>query len=102
VGKIMPTVPFALLQASFAGIGAAGMTLLIVSGSFDLSVAGLLGLCGVLISELLPSLGVVLTVLVALPFGGLLGLLNGLVVTKLRIPAGFSLRFEDANGRKDR
>jgi ribose/xylose/arabinose/galactoside ABC-type transport system permease subunit len=76
-----------LLQASFAGIGAAGMTLLIVSGAFDLSVAGLLGLCGVLISELLPSLGVVLTVVVALFFGVLLGLLNGLVVTKLRIPA---------------
>src|SRR6201993_3331282 len=76
-----------LLQASFAGIGAAGMTLLIVSGAFDLSVAGLLGLCGVLISELLPSLGVVLTVVTALFFGVLLGLLNGLVVTKLRIPA---------------
>ncbi len=76
-----------LLQASFAGIGAAGMTLLIVSGAFDLSVAGLLGLCGVLISELLPSLGVVLTVVAALFFGVLLGLLNGLVVTKLRIPA---------------
>jgi ribose/xylose/arabinose/galactoside ABC-type transport system permease subunit len=45
-----------LLQASFAGIGAAGMTLLIVSGAFDLSVAGLLGLCGVLISMLLPLL----------------------------------------------
>src|SRR5260370_24191433 len=41
-----------LLQASFAGIGAAGMTLLIGSGAFDLSVAGLLGLCAVLISEL--------------------------------------------------
>ncbi len=76
-----------LLQASFAGIGAAGMTLLIVSGAFDLSVAGLLGLCGVLISELLPSQGVVLTVVAALFFGVLLGLLNGLVVTKLRIPA---------------
>jgi len=63
------------------------MTLLIVSGAFDLSVAGLLGLCGVLISELLPSLGVVLTVVTALFFGVLLGLLNGLVVTKLRIPA---------------
>jgi ribose transport system permease protein len=63
------------------------MTLLIVSGAFDLSVAGLLGLCGVLISELLPSLGVVLTVVAALFFGVLLGLLNGLVVTKLRIPA---------------
>jgi ribose transport system permease protein len=76
-----------LLQASFAGIGAAGMTLLIVSGAFDLSVAGLLGLCGVLISELLPSLGVVLTMVAALFFGVLLGLLNGMVVTKLRIPA---------------
>src|SRR5438132_8626756 len=76
-----------LLQASFAGIGAAGMTLLIVSGAFDLSVAGLLGLCGVLISELLPSLGVVLTVVTALFFGVLLGVLNGVIVTKLRIPA---------------
>jgi ribose transport system permease protein len=76
-----------LLQASFAGIGAAGMTLLIVSGAFDLSVAGLLGLCGVLSSELLPSLGVVFTVIVALLLGLFLGFLNGLVVTKLRIPA---------------
>jgi ribose transport system permease protein len=76
-----------LLQASFAGIGAAGMTLLIVSGAFDLSVAGLLGLCGVLISEVLPSLGVVLTMVAVLFFGVFLGLLNGTVVTKLRIPA---------------
>src|SRR3984885_12880528 len=76
-----------LLQASFAGIGAAGMTLLIVSGAFDLSVAGLLGLCGVLSSELFPSLGVVFTVIVALVLGLFLGFLNGLVVTKLRIPA---------------
>lgn len=76
-----------LLQASFAGIGAAGMTLLIVSGAFDLSVAGLLGLCGVLISELLPSLGPILTFIAALLVGVLLGQLNGVVVTKLRIPA---------------
>jgi ribose/xylose/arabinose/galactoside ABC-type transport system permease subunit len=76
-----------LLQASFAGIGAAGMTLLIVSGAFDLSVAGLLGLCGVMICQLLPSLGTVLTILITLFLGVLLGLLNGLVVTKLRIPA---------------
>ena len=76
-----------LLQASFAGISAAGMTLLIVSGAFDLSVAGLLGLCGVASSELLPSLGVVFTVIAVLFLGLFLGLLNGLVVTKLRIPA---------------
>jgi ribose transport system permease protein len=76
-----------LLQASFAGIGAAGMTLLIVSGAFDLSVAGLLGLCGVLISALLPWVGAFLTFLAALLLGVLLGSLNGVVVTKLRIPA---------------
>jgi ribose transport system permease protein len=76
-----------LLQASFAGIGAAGMTLLIVSGAFDLSVAGLLGLCGVTICELLPSCGPVLTIMASLLLGVLSGLLNGLVVTKLRIPA---------------
>src|SRR5260370_5630878 len=69
-----------LLQASFAAIGAAGMTLLIVSGAFDLSVAGLLGLSGVMTAELLPSLGVVLTILASLILGVLLGFLNGLVV----------------------
>ena len=76
-----------LLQASFAGIGAAGMTLLIVSGAFDLSVASLLGLCGVFISQLLPSFGIVLTASGAVLCGILLGTINGLVVTKLRIPA---------------
>jgi len=76
-----------LLQASFAGIGAAGMTLLIVSGAFDLSVAGLLGLCGVLISTLLPLLGAFLTFFTAILLGVVLGSLNGVVVTKLRIPA---------------
>ncbi len=76
-----------LLQASFSAIGAAGMTLLIVSGAFDLSVAGLLGLCGVMTAELLPSFGVVLTIIASIVLGILLGFLNGLVVTKLRIPA---------------
>jgi ribose/xylose/arabinose/galactoside ABC-type transport system permease subunit len=63
------------------------MTLLIVSGAFDLSVVSLLGLCGVFISQLVPTLGIVLTALAALLFGILLGMINGLVVTKLRIPA---------------
>jgi ribose/xylose/arabinose/galactoside ABC-type transport system permease subunit len=76
-----------LLQASFAGIGAAGMTLLIVGGAFDLSVAGLLGLCGVLICRMLPTLGVLLTLVFALILGLVLGGLNGLAVTKLKIPA---------------
>ncbi len=79
-----------LLQASFAGISAAAMTLLMIAGAFDLSVAGLLGLCGVVLALLLPPQGVpgiVLAVLAALALGAVLGLINGVVVTKARIPA---------------
>jgi ribose transport system permease protein len=76
-----------LLQSSFAGIAAAGMTLLIMCGAFDLSVAGLLGLCAVILVDLAPRIGVIPAVLVSLALGGFLGLLNGLVVTKFRIPA---------------
>jgi ribose/xylose/arabinose/galactoside ABC-type transport system permease subunit len=76
-----------LLQASFSGIGAAGMTLLIVSGAFDLSVAGLLGLCGVILAKLIPDIGVGLAIAASLVIGFLLGLVNGLVVSKLQIPA---------------
>lgn len=75
-----------LLQASFSGIGAAGMTLLIVSGAFDLSVAGLLGLCGVILAKLAPDIGVTLAIAAALVTGFVLGLVNGVVVTKLQIP----------------
>ena len=76
-----------LLQASFSGIGAAGMTLLIVSGAFDLSVAGLLGLCGVILAKLIPDIGITPAIATSLVIGFALGSLNGLVVTKLRIPA---------------
>ena len=77
-----------LLQASFAGIGAAGMTVLIVGGAFDLSVAGLLGLCGVLICRMLPSFGVLLTLVAGLILGLVLGGLEwARGGTKLKIPA---------------
>lgn len=76
-----------LLQASFVGIGAAGMTITIINGAFDLSVAGMLGLCGVVLALLLPSIGIVPVVIVTVLLGALLGVINGLVVTKIRIPA---------------
>ncbi len=76
-----------LLQTSFLGIGASGMTLLIINGAFDLSVAGLLGLCGVVLATLLPGVGILPSIAVTLGLGILLGVINGLVVTKIRIPA---------------
>jgi ribose transport system permease protein len=83
----IPNILNVLLQASFVGIGAAGMTLVIINRAFDLSVAGMLAVCGVVLALLLPELGTVPVVLIALVLGGLLGVVNGVVVTKLRIPA---------------
>jgi ribose/xylose/arabinose/galactoside ABC-type transport system permease subunit len=75
------------LQASFAGIGACGMTLLIIGGAFDLSVAGQLALCAITVAKVLPMAGIVPSIGAALLVGILLGLVNGLVVTKARVPA---------------
>jgi ribose transport system permease protein len=83
----IPNILNVLLQASFVGIGAAGMTLVIINRAFDLSVAGMLAVCGVVLALLLPELGTVPVVLIALVLGGLLGVVNGVVVTKLKIPA---------------
>jgi ribose transport system permease protein len=79
-----------LLQSVFTGIAAAGMTLLIMCGAFDLSVAGLLGLCGVALAQLMPTLGMAPAILVTLALGAVLGAVNGLVVTKARVPAFIS------------
>ena len=76
-----------LLQSSFAGIGAAGMTLLIIAGAFDLSVAGILGVCGIALALLSPVSPTLIALLATLVIGVALGLLNGFVVTKMRIPA---------------
>ena len=76
-----------LLQSSFAGIGAAGMTLLITAGAFDLSVAGILGVCGVVMATMIVATSTALGICAALAVGVALGIINGLIVTKLRIPA---------------
>ncbi len=75
-----------LLQASFSGLSAAAMTLLIVAGMFDLSVAGIVGLSAVMVATVMPHTTVGAAVAAALVLGALLGLLNGVVVTKFRFP----------------
>ncbi len=75
-----------LLQASFSGLSAAAMTLLIVAGMFDLSVAGIVGLTAVMVATVMPHTTVGAAVAAALVLGVILGLLNGVVVTKFRFP----------------
>lgn len=76
-----------LLQSAFTGIGAAGMTLLIIAGAFDLSVAGIIGVCGIALAMLSPGILAVPAALAAIIIGILLGLVNGFVVTRMKIPA---------------
>ncbi len=78
-----------LLNAAQNGILVAGMMLLMIAGSFDLSIGSTLALSGVWAGvavgwwHLPPELGVLIGLLV----GALAGLVNGLIVTRLGINA---------------
>jgi len=76
-----------LLQSSFIGIGAAGVTLVIINGGIDLSVAGIVGLCGVVLAMLVPKIGIAGAIIVTLILGLILGWINGVVVVRVRVPA---------------
>ncbi len=68
------------------GIMAAGMTILLISGSFDLSVGSVMAFTGIVI-VLTQPLGLVASVLLGLAAGTAVGALNGLLAVKARINA---------------
>lgn len=74
-----------LFQASFVGLAACGMTLLIAGGLLDLSVGGVIAVSAIAVGTVLPSTTIGVAVLIAVLIGAVLGLLNGLLVTYLRI-----------------
>lgn len=74
-----------LFQASFVGLAACGMTLLIAGGLLDLSVGGVIAVSAIAVATVLPSTTIGGAILLALVIGALLGLLNGLLVTYVRI-----------------
>ncbi|WP_376795799.1 ABC transporter permease [Thermogemmatispora sp.] len=78
-----------LLNASQFGILAVGMSILMIGGVFDLSIGSTLALCGVVVAVLIAyaHLPVPLAILLALAVGALAGLINGLIVTRIRINA---------------
>ena len=73
--------------SSFVGIGAIGMTFCIMTGNFDISVGSMLALAGVLGASLAPRVSGVGGVIVTIIVGLFLGFINGVFVTKLKIPA---------------
>jgi ribose/xylose/arabinose/galactoside ABC-type transport system permease subunit len=78
-----------LLDASVQGVMVIGMMILLIGGTFDLSIGGILTMTGIVVGALIANHGwdMWLAVLAALAVGGLCGLANGLLVTKIRINA---------------
>ena len=73
-------------QTVIVGLGAIGMTFVIVSGGIDLSVGSVIALSSVLTAVLLrDGAGAASATLAGVGCGALLGLLNGILVTRLRI-----------------
>jgi simple sugar transport system permease protein len=77
-----------LTIASIKGIFIVGVAMLMISGEFDLSVGSTLAVAGYIFALTLEGgMPVVPAMLLALSVSALLGLINGLIVTKTRIPS---------------
>ncbi len=74
-------------QATINGIIAVGMTMVILTAGIDLSVGSVLALTAVVTADMLRhSWPVGLAMLAGLALGAALGLVNGLLITRVRIP----------------
>lgn len=75
-----------LSQTVIVALGAIGMTIVIISGGIDLSAGSVIALAGVV-----TALGIqrgwppLIAILTAVAVGGLIGLVNGLSITRLRV-----------------
>ena len=75
-----------LAQTVIVGIGAIGMTMIIISGGIDLSVGSVIALASVVTAVLLrDGYSPIAAVLGGIATGGAIGVINGLAITKLRV-----------------
>lgn len=77
-----------LRQSAFVGVAAVGMTIAIISGTFDLSIGSTVGLCAWTAVVVGASTGsVLLAILSSAVVGIVIGAINGLLITRVKIPA---------------
>jgi len=77
-----------LRQSAVVGILSAGMTLIIISGNFDISVGYICGCAGAILATLMVAgIPLWISVIVVLIFGAVVGLVSGLAVAKFAIPS---------------
>ena len=74
-----------LIQSSIVAIAGAGMTFAITTGGFDLSVGSVLALTTCVMGRLIPIYGVATTTLISIIVAMVIGFLNGIIITKLKI-----------------
>jgi ribose transport system permease protein len=73
-------------ESALVVIVAAGMTMLLITGEVDLSVGASLAFVGVVAMDVINvTNSVTLGIAAGILFGGLVGLVNGLIVTRLRV-----------------
>ncbi len=75
-------------QVALVGIVAVGMTMVMISGGIDLSVGSIIAASGVTSAYLITQTGLnpVFAGILGIGVGGLVGLLNGFLISKLNIP----------------
>lgn len=77
-----------LRQVSITGISSVGMFMVILLGGIDLSVGSMYAFIGVISAYIFnASKSTIITVLSALIIGMIIGLFNGIITSKFRIPA---------------
>ncbi|HAA78364.1 TPA: hypothetical protein DCE37_24970 [Candidatus Latescibacteria bacterium] len=77
-----------LSSQAVAGIAAIGITLLMISGEFDLSVGSILGVSSlVFLSSAVSGVHILLAAILGIASGCLLGLINGVLLVTTRIPS---------------
>jgi ribose/xylose/arabinose/galactoside ABC-type transport system permease subunit len=73
--------------SSLVGIGSVGMVFCIMSGDFDISIGSMSALAGVIGASMVTRIGSPAAMLLTIAVATLCGFVNGVFVTKLRIPA---------------
>ena len=77
-------------QSAVNALLSLGQLAVIITGGIDLSVGSILGLCCVMVALLMHAgVPTVLSVVIALAIGAALGAINGILLTKLRLPHPF-------------
>ncbi len=76
-----------LRQSTINGIIAIGMTYVILTAGIDLSVGAILALSTVITADMLQQgMAVPMAIIIGLGIGAFLGLINGLIITKIGVP----------------